>query len=189
MGFIQTPYRVIYESRNFVHGLTNIQAIVVKPNNVLAGPFPLVEFAAPLSGRYYFDYITSASDPEGEYFCAIYAANDSMNQTTQRISLYKKPADIDLTVLEAELEALNGLLGSLASSLVPPGIYSSLDGSIINGLVQPSREIQGYVLKEDQVTDIISTESISASSGEEDLAYSVESVDDIRYNITSKEII
>ncbi len=88
MGFIASPYRVLYEAVGFRTGLTDVQAAILKPDNSIAGVFPMMECPTPFSGRYYFDYITSSSDPQGEYFAMIVSPSEAQQQTL-RISLYK----------------------------------------------------------------------------------------------------
>lgn len=66
--FIGKSHRVLYRAKKNVSGLLNIFAEVRKPDLTLIGPFVLTELIGiNFAGIYYFDLLTSASDPEGEY--------------------------------------------------------------------------------------------------------------------------
>ena len=71
MGFLTKTYRVGYIAKNFQTGLTNIVGAVFYPNGTVGGAATLTEMPAPFLGCYYFDFNTTTSDPEGEYFAII----------------------------------------------------------------------------------------------------------------------
>lgn len=85
-------------------------AKVLRPNGSQAGPFVMTEMPSPFLGRYYFDYISSVVDPEGEYFVMIVSPTDNL-QTTKRMDLYLFPD------LSAQITALNSLIATLADQI------------------------------------------------------------------------
>ena len=122
MGYLTIPFRVVYESKSFRQGLTNVVAFVIKPNNSIAGPYPMTEFPSPFLGRYFFDFITNSLDPEGEYFVAIYSPSDSTT-TTKRVSLYLKPAsqaslDAAATSISDELEEISDQVDFITANVI-----------------------------------------------------------------------
>jgi len=57
MPLLNSPYRTFYTAVDYLTGLTDVQAYVKRPDNVLEGPFTLTELTdTGLSGTYYFDY-------------------------------------------------------------------------------------------------------------------------------------
>ena len=78
MATLGTSYRVFYQSKNQASGLTGIFAQAKKPDGSTIGNFPLVELSGPMFlGCYYFDLITSASDPEGKWLIGIYSPSEN----------------------------------------------------------------------------------------------------------------
>jgi hypothetical protein len=111
MGFLTRPYRVTYQSRSFQVGLSDIVSTVLKPNGNVVGVFRLVEFPSPMKGRYYFDFLTSANDTEGEYFAAIFSPSEGI-QDTLRISLYLA---LDTNILSAKVDSLSDAIKKIES--------------------------------------------------------------------------
>jgi hypothetical protein len=146
VGYLGIPDRVIYESKFFRTGLTNVMALVLKPNGSMSGPYSLIELPGPMAGRYSFDYMTSISDPEGEYFAMIYSPSDSL-QTTKRLSLYLKPNDLQpqIDILNEQIALLTSMMTSLLASTIPPNIYGEVFSSkVITGIIFDS-EIEGMI--------------------------------------------
>jgi len=84
MSILGIPYRVVYIAQNFTTGLAGITAKVKPPTGAVRGAFALLEFAeAEFKGMYFFDFITSSVDPEGEWIVAI---QDGTNKAAHRIS-------------------------------------------------------------------------------------------------------
>jgi hypothetical protein len=123
---------VIYESRGFQQGLTNIIAYVLKPNGVTAGPYALAEGAVPFAGVYMFTYLSQYVDPQGEYAVVIYSPSEGI-RVHYRMSLYKPPPGSD--VMNGYLS--DGPIVARVSSGAP------LAGRVVdeeqNGLVQTAR--------------------------------------------------
>jgi len=78
MAVLGTPYRVMYESKNLLSGLTNVIAQVMKPNGSVAGVYSLTELSGFFAGIYYFDYTTLSTDPVGEYIVMVYSPSESV---------------------------------------------------------------------------------------------------------------
>ena len=114
MGYVTKPYRVIYEAKNYTTGLLNVQAFIFKPNLTTAGPFPMTEMPSVFAGRYYFDFITSAGDPEGEYVALIYSPTEGI-QTTHRISLYANV--VTQTSFDTAVAAINSNLSKVSDQV------------------------------------------------------------------------
>jgi hypothetical protein len=106
MGQLATPYRIAYQSKTFRTGVTGIVAFVLKPDNSMAGPFPLVEGSGPFVGNYFADFYTSNSDPEGEYIECVISTTEGI-KSTKKFGMYLAPsADLAaLTTIVAELQA------------------------------------------------------------------------------------
>lgn len=118
MGYLSQPYRVVYESKGLRTGLGQIQAFVFKPDKTIAGPYLLVEMPSVMAGRYYFDFFTSASDPEGEYMAAIISLQEGF-QTTKRLSIYNRPADkADVTGILSALDDLGDTVDLITACIL-----------------------------------------------------------------------
>jgi hypothetical protein len=142
MGYLTVPYRVIYESKG-LSGLTNVKAMVFKPDNALAGPFAMAELPNPLLGIYYFDFYTSDSDPQGEYFAVVASPTEGIRYTV-RMSMYGLPegaADI--------------------SPLIRPDIIGKvLSNNPISGVVMESDAIQGSLNNPNLIATVQGDETI-----------------------------
>ena len=80
--------KIIYSSKDHVTGLENITAKVIKPNGLVMGPFNLSEITEPgFEGNYFFNFSTSLSDPEGDYFGTIFSADEN-HRTNFKVSVY-----------------------------------------------------------------------------------------------------
>jgi hypothetical protein len=144
MGYLSVPYRVVYEGKAFRSGLTNVQAMVVKPNGSLSGPFSLPEMASPFLGRYFFDYLTQTTDPEGEYFAMIISPTEGI-QDTLRIPLYNP---IQNTGGGGGGSDVLGFIDDAAlSGVVDDGgpVVGVLSGDNAFGFVQDQENISGLV--------------------------------------------
>lgn len=96
--------------------------MVRRPNNSTAGPFALAEMPSPFFGRYYFDFPTATSDPQGEYFALVISPTE-MLQDTLRMPIYNS---VDLTFLQ-----------ELLSAIVPVNINASVqDNAMVFGQVE-----------------------------------------------------
>jgi hypothetical protein len=116
LGYLGSANRVVYESKNFVSGLTGVAAAVIKPDNSIAGPYALMELPAPFSGRYYFDFITTLSSPTGEYVIMIVSPSENI-QTTKTISIYQDPA--------ASIEMAAAAINAAATSITAVSVQLS----------------------------------------------------------------
>lgn len=100
-GVLGRPYRVIYSSKNLVSGLMGISARVIRPDDVLMGIFPMIEFSDPGSqGVYYLDLMTTQLLPEGEYSVVI---NENGLKTIAKVSMtlpQESSSSEDITAIE-----------------------------------------------------------------------------------------
>lgn len=75
---IGLPHRIVYASKNFVSGLTDVSIKILKPNGSvhtfgLMTEFPDVGF----EGIYYFVMPSNSVDPEGEYTVSIVSPTEN----------------------------------------------------------------------------------------------------------------
>lgn len=122
MGYVSLPYRVVYEASSFRSGLTDIRALVLKPDLSVSGPYAMTEMPSAFRGRYFFDFITSASDPEGEYVTMIVSPSENI-QTTIRLSLYARLVtqlgfNQAISVINAELEEITDQVNFITASVI-----------------------------------------------------------------------
>ncbi len=77
MELLGKPYKIVYESKNLVGGLTGIFATIIKPDGNAIGPFPLTEIAqAGFSGVYTATLNLTTSDLEGTYTGLVISPNE-----------------------------------------------------------------------------------------------------------------
>ncbi len=118
MGYVSQPYRVLYESKGFRSGLTDIRAVVLKPDKTIAGPFVMSELPGILAGRYYFDYISGTSDQPGEYMIGIFSPSEVF-QTTYRMPLYAPYATADqVTNLSLEFDEVSDVVDLISACVL-----------------------------------------------------------------------
>lgn len=122
MGYVSIPYRVVYEARGFTPGLTDVRALIIKPDSSIAGPYALTEMPSAFRGRYFFDFITSASDPEGEYMAMIVSPSENI-QTTVRLSLYARAVskvhfDDSVSAITDQLEEIADQVNFITASVI-----------------------------------------------------------------------
>lgn len=135
MGYLGIPERVFYESAHFVDGLLNIQAVVLKPDESVSGPFNLIGAPSGFAGVYFFDFYTQNSDPQGNYLVKIISPTEQI-QTSYRFGMNQVPA-IDQSAFQAiatqitaaanEIQSLIGSLSSMASPTDIRGIVETAD--------------------------------------------------------------
>lgn len=113
MGQLATPYRIVYQAKNFTTGVTGVVAFVMKPNNAMAGPFPMTEMASPFLGNYYCDFFTTSSDPQGEYLEMIFSPNEGI-KSSKKFGLYAAPDIAGLNAAIAQIEAAAAVLENQA---------------------------------------------------------------------------
>lgn len=79
IGTLGKPYRVVYTAKNFVSGLSQITATVIRPDLTISPSYEMYEFDnVALKGCYYYDLETSADDPLGDYIVIINNPEQSM---------------------------------------------------------------------------------------------------------------
>lgn len=115
MAYLGTPFRLAYEAKNFRPGLTDVKALVTKPDSTFAGVFTMREMPfVSFQGVYVYDLMTSNGDPEGEWIVIYYSPSEGV-KTSSRLSMQRNPA--------AAIQAL-------------------ISNFLANGIVE---EMQGYV--------------------------------------------
>lgn len=127
---------MLWETKGFnkglgTSGLTNIVAMVRKPNNATAGIYNLLEMAAPFSGMYYYDFLTTTSDPAGRYVAMIVSPTEQLQDT--------HPFEMENPVSLSGLQAL-------ISAIIPINIdaYVGDEFDLVGG-VEDSSEIVAVV--------------------------------------------
>lgn len=152
MGYLGVPFTLSYSARNYRSGLTNVIALVIKPNGSIAGPYQMSEAAAPFGGRYYAQFLTSTSDPEGEYLAEIFSPSESPNPSPLRVPLYLRPdLSAQITQLQQSVTALTADIAAfqVTAGQIAPGITA------IQGFVQVlpkilaanlPKEVEGIVI-------------------------------------------
>lgn len=125
MAFLGTPHRIFYVAKNLAPGLTGITAKVLRPDNAVVGTFPLSPSpgGASFSGLYYFDLITSVSDPAGEWMAMVDSPSEGI-RSPLKVSFERN-----------EFIDINAKLDALSLTLV---------GSIMDGVVEGTGEVTGY---------------------------------------------
>jgi hypothetical protein len=120
LGFIGQPERVFYEASNFRSGLINVRALVLKPDNSIAGPYTFTELPPAFAGRYFFDFMTGPTDPLGNYLVSIVSPTENL-QTSFRFGMEllpatKKQLDDTLATITAISASLQISAGQLVAS-------------------------------------------------------------------------
>lgn len=148
MAYLGTPYRVLYEAKNFLSGLTSVKAFVVKPDNSVAGLYTLSEYAfQSMSGLYYFDLMTSITDIEGEWTVMVLSPSESIRYT-HKVSLQRNPA-IDIRILISNFSA-NGMVEALNG-------YVDLQNEVTQ-FIESSAELSGFISTNETESEILTAE-------------------------------
>jgi hypothetical protein len=80
-GTLGKPYRVVYTSRNFVSGLSQINCRIIRPDLTISDSYALTEFTEPgLAGCYYYDFLTTEDDSLGDYIIIINNPEQSLKE-------------------------------------------------------------------------------------------------------------
>jgi len=102
--------------------LTDVVALVLKPDLSISGPYPMVELPGYFRGLYYFDLITNPSDPQGEYVVLMVSPTEG-TKDVYRIPLYQSAVSaIQSTVpsiLNVQLGDGSGIANAVWSALIP----------------------------------------------------------------------
>ena len=118
MDYLGTPHRVYYTAKVQTSGLGNIQALVFRPDGITSGPFALVPLPIMFSGMYYFDFLTSVSDPEGSYLAYIISPTEGVTDSV-RFDLYTRCAEKpDISELENRLDDLTNAVDLISACVL-----------------------------------------------------------------------
>lgn len=132
MAYLGVSYQLAYEAKNFRSGLTDIIAMVVKPNGAVVGPVSLTEFVAMgFQGLYGYSFVTQLNDPEGEYLASIISPTENIRDF-HRFTLDQRPAASGVTIQSA--------------------------GSVI-GYVNATAIIQGNVIQNNEVMGVVQADA------------------------------
>lgn len=140
MAVLGEAYRIMYISAGRTSGLTDVEAVVLKPDLSQAGVFPLAELGGLFHGCYYYDYLSSTSDPEGQYFSRV-------------ISLTEDIEDI------VRFQLLPGSGGSGDNAIVvpPTAIFATVTNEELSALMIDDNDLWTYI-KADQVRSVVKDE-------------------------------
>lgn len=144
MAVLTIPERIVYSSKNGLSGLLDVVAYANKPNGAVAGPFPLVEFVSSrFRGLYYFDLLTSVSDPTGDWVINVISPSENIKTPVKvkftDLATDENPAPVPI---EGYIVPTINLSGVLITNEPVCGFVS--DRTII-GYVVPTLEVIGYV--------------------------------------------
>lgn len=126
MSVLGQSYRIMYLSKG-VSGLTDVKAVVFKPDNTIAGVFPLTEIGGMFAGCYYYDFVSSTSDREGEYFSRVVSPTEDLSDIV-RFGLYKQGG------------------GDATQSLSPNPLVAYIMSGSIDALVLETKESDAAVI-------------------------------------------
>lgn len=163
-GIIGKPYKILYSSRNFVSGLTDIIAQVKKPDGSLHANYSLLEISGTMfQGTYSFDLASTQNDTKGEYSVVIEEQTSGTKQIS-KVSLQSESSGGSISVQDPEIygkmeESI--LIGSILSDTY---ISGSLGLSILYGLIYGSNLIG--TMKVDLLSAKISSEKLTGKIGE-----------------------
>lgn len=156
MPFLGTTYRLAYEAKNLATGLTNIVAMVYRPDGAVVGPIPLVEIGGAFAGIYAANYISDVLDPEGEYLVAYVSPTDMIRAparftmevrptgTTLFVRLQPSPPSVIGTVLDPASVVGQVAPDSVVGVISPDGVEAEISNSQAVGLVS-NDGVQGRV--------------------------------------------
>lgn len=109
IGKIGQPHKIVYASRNFVSGLSNISIKVLKPNGSVHSSGTMSEFSeSGFEGIYYYDMPSNSVDPEGEYSVSITSPTEGHKAKT-KVTMVESfggagSSDEDISGIEVELD-------------------------------------------------------------------------------------
>jgi hypothetical protein len=155
-GTLGKPYKFFYSARNFTSGLTDIIALVKKPDGSAKGTYSLSELSGSLFvGTYYFDLPTTQNEPEGEYSVIIY------EQTSAHREIAK--VTLQLTTGSVEQDINPELFGTISSEALTYKIAKDLP---IYGVLSANR-LTGVIMADSRVNGIMQSNVITAKISEE----------------------
>lgn len=136
MALLGVPYRLAYEAKNFTSGLSNIIAVVLRPDGSFGSAMSMAELTAPgFAGIYAAQYASSTSDPEGEYLAVVISPTDNVRDV-HRFTLELRP-----TIATAPF--MPALLGVVPDQPPVAGMVGS--GGIIGEVMDNSQQLGGSV--------------------------------------------
>ncbi len=107
-GILGKPYKFIYSSKGFIPSLTDIIALVKKPDGTAFGTFNLTEFSGSIfQGVYSFDLPNDLNDPEGEYSVIVYeqtSGHREISKVSLNIEAPDNTSQENLSSIELELD-------------------------------------------------------------------------------------
>lgn len=155
MAFLGVSYRLAYEAKAFRTGLSNIIAVVLRPDGSFTPAMPMVELSTPgFTGIYAVQFPSSFSDPEGEYLAVIVSPTDNVRDVHRftleiRPTIATAPFMPSIVGVVPDQPPVAGEVGSSGIIGEVPNTSQQLGGSVgqptVDGQVPDPGEIDGSV--------------------------------------------
>ena len=156
-GTLGKPYKFFYSARNFVSGLTDIIALVKKPDGSTHGTFPLTELSGSLFfGTYFFDLTTIQADLSGEYTIVIYEQTAIFREISKVSMSLPSGDDLDVSI-EAEL------FGKISSDIIIGKIEASTN---LIGVIE-NIELSGKIIDNEIIKGVLDSNILFATISED----------------------
>lgn len=137
MPTLGEPYTILYISK-MRSGLTDVQAVVLKPDLSQAGVFPMAELPGLFVGCYFYDYYSSTSDPKGQYFSRVYS-----------------PTEDVVDIVRFEMNTGGGTGGDIV--IPPTNLVATIVDSELMAYITDENDVWTYV-RADQVRGVVASE-------------------------------
>lgn len=140
MPYLGVPYRLAYEARSYRTGLTNVVALVYRPDGNIQGPFVLVEGTGVFLGVYSYNLSTSVNDPEGEYLVAYVSPTENIRAMARFTRELRPSGSTGLVVLPSPV-AVVGIVSespTVQAQVSEVGISAVVDDTVVEGVVSES---------------------------------------------------
>lgn len=158
MGTLGRSHRVMYQSKNNLSGLSDVFARVFKPNGAQAGNYPLVELPTPaFAGLYYFDFITSVSDPLGVYLGQVTSPTEGV-QAPFTIE-YKDSILTNSQAVLTQLATVNpkGFIATAEVKLRKP-ISVMVGQGLVTAHIKKQQSVHASVASAGQISESVNTQ-------------------------------
>jgi len=153
MELLGKPYKIVYESKNFVSGLTGIIATLIKPDGNTLGPFALTEIAeSGFSGVYSANVTLTTSDQEGMYTGVIFSPNEGNYSRAFKVSFINPDTIGGGAIGGGESPSGKTLIGKikikkLSGYLKHTKLKSGLKNSKLSGSIKKDTKLIGVAKK------------------------------------------
>lgn len=160
MANLGTAYRLAYEAKNFRSGLTDVVAVISRPDGTIDGPYSCVEMLGVFTGVYAATYMSSLGYPEGEYLAAYVSPTENL-RALSRFTLQKPPllpSDIVIpsnTTIEA---VLGGSAGTIDAILRKDDLYAEITGGSVEAVLSAESESISGIINQSGIRGELSDE-------------------------------